>query len=61
MRVTKENERLFLWLSKEEFLQLEENTPAIERFAYDVMNEKGYLNLILDFPIGKVIAVLDAE
>lgn len=61
MRVTKENERLFLWLSKEEFIQLSDNILSIERFSYDVMDKKGYLNLILDFPIGKVIAVLDVK
>lgn len=59
MRVTNENDRLFLWLSPLEYLQLEDAIPSIEYINWDVMHQKGFLNCILDYPRGKVIAVLD--
>jgi hypothetical protein len=59
MRVEKVRERLMLWCSPDEFMALQDAIPNVDRFSHEAILEEGRDNLVLDFPIMRVIAILE--
>lgn len=55
------NKRLIIWIGSSAFRELSDQFSNNDRFSYSVLTEKGYENLILDWPMGRVIAALDRE
>lgn len=58
MKVEKRDDgKILLLLNRDEFFELSDAMAPVERIAYETLLLEGLDNLILDFPIGKVIAV----
>ena len=61
MRITREEDRLFLWLTPKEFEALEDILIPTERISWQILMDKGLHNYILDYPVGEIVAILDIE
>lgn len=58
MKSKKQDDKLILELNIAEYTELFNQFESVDRVMYQPYVEQGFENLILDFPIGNVIAVL---
>ena len=61
MNVKVKDNKTYLYLSIQEWKELIEATPAIERVTWAKLSIEGYDNLILDYPRNHFIAVLKRQ
>lgn len=56
--IRRRDERIVFCLPPRTFCRLNDEIPSIDRIAHEAASTSGFDNLILDFPVGKCMAVM---
>ncbi len=54
-------DRIVVVLSPDKFNELDDSLEAVDRIQHESYLRAGYDNLILDYPHGRIVAILDAD
>ena len=55
------NDRMYIVITKKKFQKLTEELAPVDRISYALLDQEGYVNLILDYPFGNIIVYYPGE